>query len=125
MVQQTQDQWLDSKYYATSYDGGLPKVDFEKIADSFGFVSLKISRNSEVEPCIKRVFETEKPVLCNVEIESKHRVIPQVKYGRPNEDSEPLLPRDEFLENMFIEPLDNPELSKQVPPGDSDPFSGT
>jgi len=32
-------------------------------------------------------------------------VIPQVKFGRSNEDSEPLLPRREFLDNMLVGPL--------------------
>jgi len=33
-------------------------------------------------------------------------VTPQVKFGRPNEDTEPLLPREEFLSNMIIKALD-------------------
>jgi acetolactate synthase I/II/III large subunit len=31
-------------------------------------------------------------------------VIPQVKFGRPNEDADPRLPRDEFLSNMLVKP---------------------
>ena len=41
--------------------------------------------------------------LTNIEIEQKHRVIPQVKFGRPNEDAEPLLSRQELKSNMFID----------------------
>ena len=32
-------------------------------------------------------------------------VVPQVKFGRPNEDMEPLLPRDLFSSMMLVEPL--------------------
>jgi hypothetical protein len=32
-------------------------------------------------------------------------VIPQVKFGRPLEDGEPLLARAEFFKNMLIEPM--------------------
>jgi hypothetical protein len=32
-------------------------------------------------------------------------VQPQVKFGRPNEDGEPLLEREEFLSNMLVKPL--------------------
>ena len=45
------------------------------------------------------------PVLMNVKIPKTSRVKPQVKFGRPNEDMEPLLPRNIFMENMLIEPL--------------------
>ena len=38
-------------------------------------------------------------------ISPQARVEPQVKFGRPNEDMEPLVPRDIFLKNMIIEPL--------------------
>ena len=45
------------------------------------------------------------PVLMNVKIPNTSRVKPQVKFGRPNEDMEPLLPRNVFMKNMLIEPL--------------------
>jgi acetolactate synthase I/II/III large subunit len=41
-----------------------------------------------------------------VRIPSSHRVVPQSRFGRPIEDSEPLLPRDEFLENMIVAPME-------------------
>ena len=46
----------------------------------------------------------EKAVLCNVIISSSARVVPQVKFGKPNEDMEPLLPRDVFFKNMIVKP---------------------
>jgi hypothetical protein len=33
------------------------------------------------------------------------RVVPQVKYGRPLEDAEPLLDRAEFFANMIVPPV--------------------
>ena len=45
------------------------------------------------------------PSFLNVEVDPKSRVEPQVKFGRPNEDAEPLLERKEFLANMLVEPL--------------------
>jgi acetolactate synthase I/II/III large subunit len=45
------------------------------------------------------------PILLDVKIASKERVIPQSKFGYPIEDAEPLLPREEFLSNMIVAPL--------------------
>lgn len=108
MVRQTQDQWLDSKYYATSVEGGLSSPDFLKIAAAFGFNTFNISKNREIDEILQMVFQTEGPVFCNVDIKAEHRVIPQVKFGRPNEDQEPLLSREELYSNMLIKPLDEP-----------------
>ena len=54
---------------------------------------------------------TEGPVFCQVEIRPEHRVTPQVRFGRPNEDAEPLLPRREFMENMLVKPLESSAFS--------------
>ena len=38
MVKQTQDQWLNSKYYATSIKGGLPDPNYFDISNAFGIL---------------------------------------------------------------------------------------
>ena len=106
MIRQTQDQWLGSNYHASSFEGGLSDVAFTDVARSFGFDSFELLKNAEIETGIRRALRSSGPVLCNVIIDPHHRVLPQVKFGRPNEDSEPLLPREEFRSNMLIEPLE-------------------
>jgi acetolactate synthase I/II/III large subunit len=102
MIRQTQDQWLGSSYIASSVEGGLPEVDFCKIAQAYDFHTISISKNDQINKAIDAVLRKKGPVFCNVEINHDHRVNPQVKYGRPNEDSEPLLERKEFLKNMLV-----------------------
>jgi len=105
MIQQTQDQWLGSRYLASNVEGGLAFPDFLKVAKAYDFKVVNISKNNELAKKIKTVLKSKGPVFCNIEIQSKHRVIPQVKFGRPNEDLEPLLDRKEFLENMIVKSL--------------------
>ena len=50
------------------------------------------------------------PNIIEVLVKESHRVIPQVKAGRPNEDMEPLLPRPIFERNMLIKPLPYSEI---------------
>lgn len=104
MVQQTQEQWLGAKYYATSVEGGLAFPDFAKVAEAYGFEVHTVSRNDELKETIGRVMSRPGPVFCNVEIKPEHRVIPQVRFGRMLEDSEPFLDRKEFLSNMIVPP---------------------
>lgn len=106
MVQQTQEQWLNSRYEATSIEGGLGFPDFVKVAKAYGFDVINIVDNKELSRSIKESLSKTGPIFCNVEIPPEARVIPQVKFGRPIEDSEPILPRKEFLDNMIVQPLD-------------------
>lgn len=124
MIQQTQDQWLGSRYLASSVAGGLADPDYVAIAKAYGFRTLSVSRNSDLDDVIAEVMSAAGPVLCHVDVRAEHRVTPQVKFGRPNEDPEPLLPRREFLENMIVKPLDvsthsvvpAPHISRQPAP---------
>lgn len=106
MIQQTQDQWLGSRYEASTVEGGLAFPDFVKVAKAYGYKTRTIRSNRTVRQVIREVLDSDGPVFCNVEIRPEHRVIPQVKFGRPIEDSEPLLARKEFFENMIVKPAD-------------------
>lgn len=105
MIQQTQDQWLGSKYVASSAEGGVPVPNISNIAEGYGYKTHKINTNNEIRATLKEVMREPGPVICDVQILSSHRVIPQVKYGRPIEDSEPLLDRAEFLSTMIVHSL--------------------
>lgn len=106
MIQQTQEQWLEARYLASTIEGGLAFPDFIRVAEAYGFKTVIISRNQELSERIRSVLDYEGPVFCSVEIRPEHRVIPQAMFGRPNEDAEPLLNREEFLENMIVKPME-------------------
>jgi acetolactate synthase-1/2/3 large subunit len=105
MIQQTQDQWLGSRYFASSLQGGLGFPDFVALAKAYGMKAFAIRKSDEIVHGIHRALADDEPILVDLEIPSSERVIPQVKFGRPIEDSEPLLPRRDFLEAMIVNPL--------------------
>lgn len=111
MIKQTQEQWLGSKYYASSYEGGLSFPDYRSLAHAFELEYLEIASLKDCTDKLSNAFISDAALLCNVIIPSEARVVPQVKFGRPNEDMEPLLPRDLFLKNMITNPLD---VSKSI-----------
>jgi acetolactate synthase-1/2/3 large subunit len=117
MVQQTQEQWLGGRYEATTIEGGLAFPDFVKVAQAYGLPTVTIERNDEIAAMVRRTYAHDGPVFCNVEIQSTHRVVPQVKFGRPIEDGEPLLPRAEFFANMIVEPADASRVDHEELPG--------
>jgi acetolactate synthase-1/2/3 large subunit len=106
MIRQTQDQWLGSDYSASSPEGGLTFPNFGQLAEAFGFEYDKVTRGAEASSKLNEFWRSQRNHLLHVSISTDARVIPQVKYGRPNEDMEPLLPRSSFLDAMIVEPLD-------------------
>jgi acetolactate synthase-1/2/3 large subunit len=108
MVQQTQEQWLGARYFATATgpDGGLSFPNFGQLAGAFSIASNTIRTTGEIETAIGEALSTPGPFLCDVHIPSTARVEPQSRFGFPLEDSEPLLPRAEFLDNMIVPALD-------------------
>lgn len=105
MIRQTQEQWLESNYVASSVQGGLVFPDFELIAASFGFQYKKINTDEQIEPTLEDFWTNEHPIFVHVVVPESARIAPQVVFGRPIEDMGPLLPRDLFMELMDTQPL--------------------
>lgn len=96
MCRQTQRQWLGGTYPATSIGGGLGFPDFEATAKAF-----RIPDFSD----IASLFSYPGPGFCEVEIHPDAHMIPQARYGQPIEDADPQLPREEFRQQMIVEPI--------------------
>jgi len=105
MVRQTQEMWLGGNYYATSVEGGLGFPDFVQVAKAYGIEADTLALSRDTVGKLSHALNREGPSFLNIEIALDRRVIPQVKFGRPNEDADPLLDREEFLANMLVKPL--------------------
>ena len=103
MIKQTQEQWLNSNFLASSKDKGLGFPDFAKVANAFDIDFFNFN-NEEQEIEFYKFFKKDikNPIIINININPFWRVTPQVKYGRPNEDPDPLLSRDIFNKEMLI-----------------------
>ena len=105
MIKQTQEQWLNSNYVASSKSGGISFPSFKKISSTFNLDYFFIQDLQNDKNKFDCFLKNEKASLLEVMISEDARVVPQVKFGRPNEDMEPLLPRDIFYKNMIIKPI--------------------
>jgi acetolactate synthase-1/2/3 large subunit len=102
MIKQTQDQWFSGRYVASTVESGLAFPDFIKVAKAYGYKTVRITAQSNLAAGISEALEADGPVFCNVEVHTDEKVLPQVKFGRAIEDSEPLLDRDEFMKAMIV-----------------------
>jgi acetolactate synthase-1/2/3 large subunit len=106
MIRQTQDQWMQSDYVGSTAEGGLALPDIARIGKAYGFDIIRLHCARNLTRSIRSTLKNATPALCVVSVPPLHKVIPQVKFGRPNEDPEPLLSRAEFLANMIVPPVE-------------------
>ena len=105
IVQQSQDTWFNSRYAATNPESGVAIPNFIDISKAYGIKTMKISNHSELG-LVRKVLDYQGPILCDVKVEQHQKIMPKLEFGRPIEDSYPYLSREEFLENMFVKPLE-------------------
>jgi acetolactate synthase-1/2/3 large subunit len=109
MCRQTQREWLGSTYPSTSIEGGLSFPNFTGWAWYSGNAGIpawiiKKMEGLDNEKWIRYKQTFEGPLFCEIEIDPNCDVVPKVKYGYPNEDGHPLLPREEFNQQMIVKP---------------------
>jgi len=106
IIQGTQDNWLESRHHASDPKlGGLPDPDFMRISNAYDIPSVSISCHEELDATLDFTLKSDGPVLCNVDLLPASQIYPKLLFGRPIEDSSPLLPREEFYENMMVKPI--------------------
>lgn len=105
MVRQTEDQWLGGVHIGTSFRSGLGFPDFRELFSAFGIRGDEVEHNNVLDSAFAGLFKRAGLRMLRICIPHNKGVIPKVPYGRPVEDGEPFLPREEFRENMIVPPL--------------------
>ena len=91
MIKQTQDQWFDGDYFASSSNVDLHFTDFELLARANNFGYRRIENADEMVTQITSILEEQGLIFCEVIIQSDARVLPIVKFGKPNHQMDPEL----------------------------------
>ncbi len=103
IIQGTQENWLNSKFHASDpITGKLPDPEFSKIAEAYKIKAIDATKHSHLKEKITESLNYKGPILCNVHMNKKSQIYPKLLFGKPIEDSHPLLNRDEFKKEMII-----------------------
>jgi len=100
MIRHFQELYFESNYYGTIDGYSVP--NFMKISEAYGIKSLKISDESQLSE-LKEKLNDDASYVIEVELKNITYVIPKLGMGRPIEDQEPLLGREQLKENMIID----------------------
>ena len=117
-IRTTQRKFFDGRFIGVDKDSGVSLPDIKKITEAYGLKYTKIETVEELENGIQEVLDYDGPVVCEVMCQKWQEVIPtlistKTKDGRivsrPFEDMYPLLTREEFRDNMIIDPINYEE----------------
>jgi acetolactate synthase-1/2/3 large subunit len=122
-MRMTQDAYFGGQYVAANAASGVSCPDIVKLAAAYGIPATRIRDHDALEGKLRAVLDTPGPVICDLVMSPEQTQLPKLAsrvmpdgslVSSPMEDMYPFLERDEFLENMLIEPWD-PTAAKPAP----------
>lgn len=105
IIKQFQELYLNKRYEATTPKTGVVNPDFKKVSKAYGINYTLISNHKNLKKILIKPLKSNKPEFIEVLIKPDQKIVPKLQFGNPIEDLSPLLPRDEFNKNMYIEAI--------------------
>lgn len=103
------------RFVGAEQSSGVTCPDIIKIAKAYGLPNVRIANTEELNAKIDSVLQTSGPIVCEIIMEENQPLIPRVSslkrpdgtiVSKPIEDLYPFLSREEFLENMIVDPTE-------------------
>lgn len=93
MIRHFQEMYFNCNYVDTLRGHGYDVPDLSRIAKAYGLEYHRIVTEEQIEVSL---FEGNKPALIEICISENTYVYPKLRFGEPNQDQEPLLPREKY-----------------------------
>jgi acetolactate synthase-1/2/3 large subunit len=115
IIRRRQRDLFRRRTIGTDPGNGISCPDFAKVADCFGLQYQRIESVKELDAGLADLFAHPGPVLCEImgreeqgyiELGQARSEVDGRMVRRPLEDQTPFLPRETFLREMVIEPID-------------------
>ena len=113
-IRGAQKNTFNGRYLGSSRESGVTLPDLEKICFAYGIRYVKLEKTEQYETIFNEVLNAKEPIVCEVMCQyeewilctwSKRTLDNGDVIRMPIEDMVPLLTREEFYENMIIEPV--------------------
>ena len=114
-IMTTQRSYFQGRYVASDPSSALTLPDVVKVAAAYGIRTAEIHSHEDLREGVRAVLSQEGPVVCAVSVSAEQATAPRVTsavrpdgtiVSKPMEDMWPFLPREEFLANMIVAPLE-------------------
>jgi acetolactate synthase-1/2/3 large subunit len=113
-IRATQKNYFGGPNIGCSPETGVSLPDYRKVARAYGLKTAVIEDQSDLRSAVRRVLRGRGPMLCDVHVNPDEIRSPRVTsiqrpdgsfVSKPLEDLFPFLDRDEFAQNMIVEPV--------------------
>ena len=103
------------RYVGSEPSSGVSCPDIIKVGKAYGIKTERISNNEELHAKLDNVLAQREPFICEIMMPENQPLIPRVSslkrpdgsiMAKPLEDLYPFLSREEFLENMIVNPVE-------------------
>jgi acetolactate synthase I/II/III large subunit len=103
------------RFVGAEKSSGVTCPDIIKIATAYGLPNIRIANTEELNLKIDSVLQATGPMVCEIIMEENQPLIPRVSslkkpdgtiISKPIEDLYPFLSREEFQENMIVDPIE-------------------
>jgi acetolactate synthase-1/2/3 large subunit len=103
------------RYIGSDPASGLSCPDIIKLADAYGIAAERIGDQPTLDRRLDEVLAQDGPYICEIMMPPEQALIPRVSslklpdgriISKPMEDLFPFLDRDEFAENMIVDPVE-------------------
>ena len=114
-IRTTQKKFFEGREIGTDEDSGVSFPDLARIAHAYDIDYARISDYDSLVPALATIFSVDFPMIIEVMCQKWQEVVPTLQ-GRKNpdgtisapplEDMYPFLSREEFHDNMIVEPVE-------------------
>ncbi|MDE2489548.1 MAG: thiamine pyrophosphate-binding protein [Elusimicrobia bacterium] len=115
-IRQTQRNFFPDNVVGCGTESGLGFPDFGKLAGAYGIPYRRAAAHADLAEAVRETLAGDGPRMCEILLDLKQAFAPKLSSRRledgrmvssPLEDMFPFLPRDEFLSNMIVAPLED------------------
>lgn len=115
-IMATQRNYFQSRMVGSDPSSNLTLPDIRRVAEAYGIPSRELRNHANIREEVKAVLDHPGPLVCAVHVSSDQATAPRATsavrldgsiVSLPMEDMAPRLPRDVFIREMIIPPLED------------------
>ena len=98
MIRHFQEMYFNGNYVQTVPSGGYTVPDFGAVAGAYKIPYTLITSEEQINDSLFK----DGPQFIEIRIDEPTYVFPKLEFGKPNQDQEPLLPREKYNKLMEL-----------------------
>jgi len=95
-IRATQNAYFDSRYFASSPEGGLTLPNLEKIANTYKIPFVELGSNNEIDEKLDSCWRITGPSICRVRVSPRQVTAPRVRSRQTEDGSMETAPMDDL-----------------------------